>query len=166
MKGHLLFVWCKCENLNLPYLILMCLLLSTVYLQTEDLWFNPCDCSAVGVWKCLALSYTVPSWFQLNPFWTRAVRRRSLHGLNEVNPYKAGCNCLTPKGPSEPNATPKLFKRFWLILNKTTNQMQQFLKFITWCSCTAQHVSGVLTPILRSSATAVAASGFTVGAWW
>ena len=44
--------------------------------------------------------------------------------------------------------------------------MQQFLKFITWRLRKAQRVSGVLTPILRSSTTAVAASGFTVEAWW
>jgi hypothetical protein len=41
--------------------------------------------------------------------------------------------------------------------------MQKFLKFITLRLYTAQHVSGVLTSIIRRSTTGVAASGFTVG---
>ena len=49
--------------------------------------------------------------------------------------------------------------------NKSTNQMQKFLQFFTSDLFTAQHVSGVPTPIIRSSTTAVAASGFTFGAW-
>jgi hypothetical protein len=37
-------------------------------------------------------------------------------------------------------------------------------KIIACCLDTFQHVSGVLTPIIKSSTTAVAASGFIVGA--
>jgi len=50
--------------------------------------------------------------------------------------------------------------------NKLTNQMQRLLQFITWRLFTAEHFSGVLTPIIRSSTTAVAASPFTFGTWW
>jgi len=50
--------------------------------------------------------------------------------------------------------------------NKSPTRYNNFSSLLSWRLFTAQYVSGVLTPVIRSPTTAVAASGFAFISWW
>jgi hypothetical protein len=92
-----------------------------------------------------------------------------------IGPLKKNVTLLHPCVASlvPPRLGTTHFQKFFIYIqyvllnsHKSTNKMQKFHKFITLRLCVAQHVFGRFHAHNQELTTALATSGFTVGAWW
>ena len=116
--------------------------------------------------KLFRMSFSLPVSFTKLPKDIDTYWFSSMSGLHKTHskPYEFPQNDLVSQNISMQCTCVANIQRS----SKTqiTNQMQQFSSLLSWHLLTAQHVSGVFPPIIRSSMTAVAASDYTFVSWW